>query len=93
MWGVDLFVSCCFDSIYILGLVLQWVKDEGGVEKMEENSKLKSQAVYEAIQKSNRFYQYVYYDVILPVNILWRDFTSMYIMTWMHKKSTSPDII
>lgn len=37
------------------------MKDEGGVEKMEENSKLKSQAVYEAIQKSNGFYQYVYY--------------------------------
>lgn len=44
-------------NIYILGLVLQWVKDEGGVEKMEENSKLKSQAVYEAIQKSNGFYR------------------------------------
>ena len=55
------FTVFIFYSIYILGLVLQWVKDEGGVDKMEENSRLKSQAVYDAIEKSNGFYQYVQY--------------------------------
>lgn len=54
-------ICVLFYSIYILGLVLQWVKDEGGVDKMEENSRLKSQAVYDAIEKSNGFYQYVQY--------------------------------
>ncbi|XP_048750744.2 phosphoserine aminotransferase-like [Ostrea edulis] len=43
-------------NIYILGLVLQWVKDQGGVEKMAENSKQKSEAVYDVIEKSNGFY-------------------------------------
>ena len=56
------FTVFIFYSIYILGLVLQWVKDEGGVDKMEENSRLKSQAVYDAIEKSNGFYQYVQYN-------------------------------
>jgi phosphoserine aminotransferase len=33
------------------------VKDEGGVEKMAENSKQKSEALYDVIEKSNGFYQ------------------------------------
>lgn len=56
----SLHLCCCyivFFSIYILGLVLQWVKDQGGVEKMAENSKQKSEAVYDVIEKSNGFYQ------------------------------------
>ncbi|KAK3096108.1 hypothetical protein FSP39_023322 [Pinctada imbricata] len=43
-------------NIYILGLVLQWVKEQGGVKKMSENADLKSKAVYEVVDNSNGFY-------------------------------------
>lgn len=43
-------------NIYILGLVLQWVKEQGGAEKMDEYADIKSKAVYDVIDKSNGFY-------------------------------------
>lgn len=43
-------------NIYILGLVLQWLKDNGGAERMEELSAVKSKAVYDIIDNSNGFY-------------------------------------
>lgn len=43
-------------NIYILGLVLQWLKNNGGAEKMEELSAIKSGAVYDVIDNSKGFY-------------------------------------
>ena len=48
-------------SIYILGLVLQWLKEEGGAVGMEERNKLKSDALYQTIDNSNSFYWYIYF--------------------------------
>ncbi|KAJ6669583.1 hypothetical protein lerEdw1_000132 [Lerista edwardsae] len=45
----------CF-SIYIMGLVLEWIKNNGGVAAMDKLSQIKSQMVYDIIDKSNGFY-------------------------------------
>ncbi|XP_066470692.1 phosphoserine aminotransferase [Tiliqua scincoides] len=46
----------CF-SIYIMGLVLEWIKKNGGVAAMDKLSQIKSQMVYDIIDKSNGFYE------------------------------------
>ncbi|XP_059145007.1 phosphoserine aminotransferase-like [Physella acuta] len=43
-------------GIYIMGLVFEWIQDEGGVAKMEENSIKKSSLVYQMIDTSQGFY-------------------------------------
>ena len=43
-------------SIYITGKVLQWVKRNGGVDKMHENAVQRSSMLYEAIDNSDGFY-------------------------------------
>jgi len=43
-------------SIYILGLVLEWIKNQGGVENIEETNKAKAEAVYEVLKNSSGFY-------------------------------------
>lgn len=43
-------------GIYIMGLVFNWIDEEGGVEKMEENSIKKSNLVYDLIDSSQGFY-------------------------------------
>ncbi|XP_014678100.1 PREDICTED: phosphoserine aminotransferase-like [Priapulus caudatus] len=43
-------------SIYIMGLVLQWVKEQGGVAAMERKSAAKSELIYDTIRRSNGFY-------------------------------------
>ncbi len=42
-------------SIYICGLVLDWVKKMGGVEAMESRNKEKAALLYDAIDNSNLF--------------------------------------
>ncbi|KAJ8311564.1 hypothetical protein KUTeg_010919 [Tegillarca granosa] len=42
--------------IYIVGLVLQWVKEQGGVAEMNERARIKSEAVYKVIDESDGFY-------------------------------------
>ena len=42
----------------MLGLVLEWLKEEGGANSMQERNKHKSDALYETIDKSNEFYWY-----------------------------------
>ena len=44
-------------SIYIVGLVLQWLKDLGGVPAIEKRNKDKAQLVYDAIDQSGGFYR------------------------------------
>lgn len=43
-------------SIYVMGEVFEWIKKNGGIEAMYQNSLKKSQLVHEAITKSNGFY-------------------------------------
>ncbi|XP_064411386.1 phosphoserine aminotransferase-like [Latimeria chalumnae] len=45
-----------FFSIYIMDLVLQWVKNSGGVEAMKKLNVAKSKVIYDAIEESNGFY-------------------------------------
>ncbi|XP_071493140.1 phosphoserine aminotransferase-like [Diadema antillarum] len=43
-------------SIYIMGMVFEWIKEQGGLTKMEEWSIAKSDLVFGAIDSSNGFY-------------------------------------
>ncbi|XP_050547088.1 probable phosphoserine aminotransferase [Daktulosphaira vitifoliae] len=42
--------------VYMLSLVLKWIKEQGGVGSMEEQSKTKSQLLYKTIEDSKGFY-------------------------------------
>jgi phosphoserine aminotransferase len=44
-------------SIYVTGKVLRWIRDQGGVEAMEERAARRSGAVYGAIDGSEGFYR------------------------------------
>lgn len=43
-------------SIYITGLVLDWIKSNGGAEGMEKRNKLKAATLYNVIDESDGFY-------------------------------------
>ncbi|GFR78631.1 phosphoserine aminotransferase, partial [Elysia marginata] len=43
-------------SIYIMGLVFGWIKSQGGVACMEQNSRVKSSTIYSLIEESAGFY-------------------------------------
>uniref|UniRef100_A0A8V0YSF7 Phosphoserine aminotransferase n=2 Tax=Gallus gallus TaxID=9031 RepID=A0A8V0YSF7_CHICK len=43
-------------SIYIMGLVLEWIKNNGGAAAMDKLSLIKSRMIYDIIDKSNGFY-------------------------------------
>ncbi|KAF5912705.1 hypothetical protein HPG69_007695 [Diceros bicornis minor] len=45
----------CF-SIYVMGLVLEWIKNNGGAAAMEKLSSVKSQMIYDIIDNSQGFY-------------------------------------
>ncbi|EAW62623.1 phosphoserine aminotransferase 1, isoform CRA_e [Homo sapiens] len=42
--------------IYVMGLVLEWIKNNGGAAAMEKLSSIKSQTIYEIIDNSQGFY-------------------------------------
>ena len=44
-------------SIYVMGKVLRWIRDQGGVEAMDKRATRRSGAVYEAIDGSDGFYR------------------------------------
>lgn len=44
-------------TIYMVGLVLQWLKKEGGVEAIEKRNQKKAGLIYQAIDESNGFYK------------------------------------
>ncbi|MDI6786411.1 MAG: 3-phosphoserine/phosphohydroxythreonine transaminase [bacterium] len=46
-------------AIYTMKLVLEWMKRNGGAEKMEEINKRKAELIYSAIDKSDGFYRLV----------------------------------
>lgn len=49
-----------FCSIYLMGLVLKWIEEMGGVLAMAKKSAAKSQLLYQAIEDSNGFYRWLY---------------------------------
>ncbi len=51
---------------YIAGLVFKWVKEQGGLKAMAERNQRKSQALYEAIDRSN-FYK----NPVAPADRSW----------------------
>lgn len=48
-----IFLLC---SIYVVGKVLNWIKKNGGIKAMYDNSLKKSQLIYNRIDQSNGFY-------------------------------------
>jgi len=44
-------------AIYLLSLVLDWAKEQGGIEKIAEINQQKSKIIYDAIDESNGFYK------------------------------------
>ncbi len=44
-------------SIYVVGLVLKWIEDFGGLEKIEQNNIAKADYIYNAIDGSDGFYK------------------------------------
>ncbi|WP_096188222.1 3-phosphoserine/phosphohydroxythreonine transaminase [Evansella halocellulosilytica] len=45
------------NSIYMLGLMLKWIKKEGGVKEMERRAKRKANLLYDVLDKSEGFYK------------------------------------
>lgn len=43
-------------SIYVVGKVMNWIKKNGGIKAMYDNSLKKSQLIYNRIDQSNGFY-------------------------------------
>lgn len=39
-----------------MGLVLEWIKNNGGAAAMDKHSLIKSRMIYDIIDKSNGFY-------------------------------------
>lgn len=50
------FFLLVFNRIYVMGLVFQWIKRNGGLQGMSQNSQRKSQLIYDLIDKSNGLY-------------------------------------
>ena len=44
-------------SIYIVGLVLKWVENQGGLAAVEANNKAKAQILYDALDEASSFYE------------------------------------
>lgn len=44
-------------AVYLLGLVLQWVKDEGGLDVIASRNNAKAKLVYDAMDESHDFYR------------------------------------
>ena len=62
----------CF-SIYMLGLVLKWVKDIGGLEAVARRNATKATKVYKAIDDSGGFYRgHARPDSRSTMNVTWR---------------------
>lgn len=46
-------------SIYMVGLVLEWILDQGGIQEIQRRSAEKSTIIYDTISNSNGFYNCV----------------------------------
>lgn len=54
-----LFLLFLLHSIYIVKLVLEWIKNNGGTDVMNKRSKQKSSLIYDIINSANGFYSLV----------------------------------
>jgi len=43
-------------SIYMMSLVLEWIRDEGGLPEMERRANIKSKLIYDVVDDSKGFY-------------------------------------
>jgi phosphoserine aminotransferase len=43
-------------GVYILNLILHWLKDNGGIETIQNRNRVKAKLLYDAIDNSNGFY-------------------------------------
>jgi len=43
-------------NVDVIGIMMEWILDQGGIEKMEENSIAKADLMYGVIEDSNGFY-------------------------------------
>ncbi len=59
-------------SWYIAGLVFEWLLENGGVEQMQENSLLKSDLLYQLIDKSSLYINDIQPDCRSRMNISFR---------------------
>lgn len=44
-------------SVYMVNLVLKWIKRNGGLTSMEKQNQIKAKLIYDAIDQSGQFYQ------------------------------------
>jgi len=42
--------------VYMLGLTLEWIKSQGGVDAMDKCNKMKCAMIYDVIDNSDGFY-------------------------------------
>jgi phosphoserine aminotransferase len=47
-------------AIYVIGLMLQWIQDQGGMAGMNENNQTKATLLYSALKKSRYFHALVH---------------------------------
>ncbi len=60
-------------SVYMVNLVLKWIKDKGGLSAIEQFNREKTSLLYETIDQSNGFYQGVAETASRSImNITWR---------------------
>ncbi|XP_019503834.1 PREDICTED: phosphoserine aminotransferase [Hipposideros armiger] len=55
-------------SIYVMGLVLEWIKNNGGAAAMAKLSSIKSQMIYDIIDNSQGFYVLFFRCPVEPQN-------------------------
>lgn len=58
-------------SIYIMKLVLEWVKNNGGTDVMERLSQQKSSLIYDVINSSDGFYLLVKKESVYTMCLIW----------------------
>ena len=56
-------------NIYLAGLVIRWILENGGLEQMEIKNKLKSEKMYNFIDKSNLFYNKIVPEFRSQMNV------------------------
>jgi phosphoserine aminotransferase len=44
-------------AVYVIGLVLEWIESQGGVQGMEKRNKAKAKLLYDTIESSSGFYR------------------------------------
>ncbi|NIU01461.1 MAG: aminotransferase class V-fold PLP-dependent enzyme, partial [Nitrosopumilaceae archaeon] len=61
----------CF-GIYIVNLVMNWIKSQGGIDKVEQINKKKADLLYNAIDSSDFFKPHARKDSRSIMNVTWR---------------------